>query len=529
MNTEPTDTTTEDQSGTTEPAETSATGSAETTDGTEANSRAETGDAESVSPEGTESVGAVANGDQGLDSTLLDGQLSEDTVRTRTRTVEAATRADADGRWRIGLLLALTAGAAGVTLSNTGVFLSGIVGLVYAGYASLSGPPETPLVVERTFHPASPSPGDEIAVTVRAKNVGAAPLVDVRVADDPPEALTIVEGDPRGAGTIESGETLTVEYVLRAARGKYEFGDVVTVSRGASGEGVRRSVHEADERVVCYASVESLPLASQTGIGSGRVETDSGGEGLEFYATRTYTRGDPASRVDWNRYATTGELTTVTYRESRSATVVFVVDGRYLDRRAPGEPSAQDLCSYATVRVGDALLDDQNQVGTVILDANYTGAPRVEGMLSPCTGTEQSLRIRALLRTKLGVSVDELGVSVGREFASTTGDANGRRTSSRSQRLIEAVPQGSQVVMVSPLLDDTPVRAVEELVARDHVTTVISPDVTTAATVGGSVERVDRAERVRTLTETEAVRVVDWSLNEPLQAAVDRASPRWYA
>lgn len=500
--------------------------STETADSGSPNDRSSPG---SASADVTAADGSLSDAETGQDSALLEDELAADTVRTRTTTVDAATRVDADGRWRVGLLLALVAGAAGVTLSNTGVFLAGIVGLVYAGYASLSRPPETPLVVERRFHPASPSPGARIEVTVRAKNVGSVPIADVRLADDPPAQLDVLEGAPRGAGTVEPGDTLTVSYALRAARGKYEFGDVVTVSRSVSGDGVRRSVHEAGERIVCHAMVESLPLASQTGIGSGRVETDAGGEGLEFFATRNYTRGDPASRVDWNRYATTGELTTVTYRESRSATVVFVVDGRHLTRRAPGEPTAQELCSYATVRVGDALLDAQNQVGTAILDEHYTNAPRVEGMLTPCTGTEQSLRIRALLRTRLGVSVDELGVSVGREFASATGSVNGRRTSSRTQRLIEAIPQGSQVVLVSPLLDETPVRAVAELVARDHVTTVISPDVTTGGTVGGSIERVDRTERVRTLTGTEDVRVVDWSLEEPLQAAVDRASPRWNA
>jgi len=467
------------------------------------------------------------------------GAVADDgSAETREATTGAETTASGvENRWAAGVAFALAAVALGVFLSNTGLFLAAIVGLAYAGVASLSRPPSPSLVVERRVDPIDPDPGDRIAVTVAVRNAGDRPLADVRVADDPPSDLDIADGDARGAATLEAGERATVEYELTAVRGRHEFGDVTVVARSASGEAVRRTGFEAAQSLVCHARVDSLPLAAQTGIGAGRVETDSGGEGVEFYATREYAPGDAASRVDWNRYASTGELTTVTYRESKAATVVFVVDGRAVPRAAPGDPDAGDLCGYAAVRLADDLLDGGTQVGASVLsrvNGDWFGA---DGTLPPATGTEQSLRLRALLRTKLGVAVDDLDVTVGRSFAVATGDAAAADRAGGSlgdsalpggtRGLGDALPAGAQVVFVSPLLDDDAVRAVERLVAHEHVTTVVSPDLTGRATAGTTVERIERAERIGSLTGTARARLVDWSPAEPLQVAVDRAAARW--
>ncbi|ELZ25800.1 hypothetical protein C475_10084 [Halosimplex carlsbadense 2-9-1] len=447
------------------------------------------------------------------------------------------TATGVENRWVAGVVFALASVALGVFLSNTGLFLASIVGLVYAAYASLSRPPSPSLVTKRRVEPADPSPGDRIAVTVRVENAGDVPLADVRVADDPPAGLDVVEGDARHAGTIEPGDHLAVEYELGASRGKHEFGDVTAVARSAAGEAVRRTGFEAGQSLVCHAAVDSLPLAAQTGIGAGRVETDSGGEGVEFYATREYAPGDSASRVDWNRYASTGELTTVTYRESKAATVAFVVDGRVQRRAAPGDPDARDLCGYAAVRLADDLLDQGTQVGASVISAAGADYFETGGTLAPATGTEQSLRLRALLRTKLGVTVDDLSTAVGRSFAAATGDADAARRSRHSgggqgipggrRRLTDEIPAGAQVVFVSPLLDDDAVRAVERLVAHEHATTVVSPDLTGRATAGAAAERIRRVARVGSVTGARRARVVDWSPDEPLQVAVDRAAARW--
>jgi len=495
----------------------------------------EAGDDPAAVDDGTAAVGeSAATVADGTD-TASGGSGLGLAMRSTTRSTSTGTSADAtattgnverDGRWRAGLLFALAAGSAGVVVGSTAVFLSAIVGLVYSGYATLSAPPVPSLVVERTVDGTSPAPGDTVTVTVTVRNAGSSVLPDVRIADRPPEGLTVEEGRTRHAATVEPGEVVAFSYVLRARRGKHRFADVVTLTRTASGAAARREVHDTGESMVCYASFEALELAEQAGPGTGRVETDTGGEGVEFYATRRYDPSDPVSRIDWNRYAATGELSTVVYRETRAATVVLVVDARHDLRRRPDEPSAVALCGYATVRVADALLEAANDVGIAVADSAGNPDSATGWYLPPDSGAEQSLRIRRLLERVADVSVDDLA---GARETDSGGDRPQSSTpmAGRIDRFRERFPGDAQVVYVSPLLDGRATYRVERLAARGHATTVLSPNVTDAATAGTTVERIERAERVRSLRSDPDVRVIDWSLDESLQAAVTRDSAGW--
>jgi len=444
---------------------------------------------------------------------------TEETLERVEETVER------DGRWRAGLLFALAAGSAGVVVGNTAVFLSAIVGLVYSGYATMGAPPDPSLVVDRSIDDPSPAPGDTVTVTVTVRNAGSSVLPDVRVADRPPAGLTVVRGETRQAATVEPGETVAFSYAVCARRGKHRFSDVVTVARTASGATARREVHATAVSMVCYAPFEALELAEQAGPGTGRVETDTGGEGVEFYATRRYDPSDPVSRIDWNRYAATGELSTVVYRETRAATVVFVVDGRHDLRRRAEEPSAVALGAYATVRVADALLAESNDVGVAVLDDEGDPSTPSGRYLRPASGEDQSLRVRRLLEDAFGVSVDDL--AGGDDDPTDAGPRSSTAMAGRLDRFRTRFPDDAQVVYVSPLLDGRVTYQIERLAAHGHATTVLSPNVTDTATAGQTVEHVERAERVRLLRSDTEIRVVDWSLDESLQAAVTRDSAGW--
>jgi len=457
---------------------------------------------------------------RGVSRSAVGESSTEQTVERDEGTVER------DGRWRAGLLFALAAGSAGVVVGSTAVFLSALVGLVYSGYATMGAPPDPSLVVDRHIEELSPAPGDRVTVTVTLRNAGSSVLPDVRVADRPPAGLTVVGGETRHAATVEPGEVVAFSYVVCARRGKHRFSDIVTVARTASGATARREVHDAAVSMVCYASFEALELAEQADPGTGRVETDSGGEGVEFYATRRYDPSDPVSRIDWNRYAATGELSTVVYRETRAATVVFVVDGRHDLRRRAAEPSAVALGAYATVRVADALLAESNDVGVAVLDEDGSHASPSGRYLSPDSGEDQSLRVRRLLEGTFGVSVDDLaGVDDG--DSTDAGSWSSTAMTDRFDRFRARFPDDAQVVYVSPLLDGRVTYLIERLAAHGHATTVLSPNVTDTRTAGQTVEHVERAERVRSLRNDPEIRVVDWSLDESLQAAVTRDSVGW--
>lgn len=413
------------------------------------------------------------------------------------------------GRWEVGLAAALLAGGAGVATGNPAVFLAATVGLLYAVYGYVTGPPPGTVTVDRDVDDDSPLPGAELTVTLTVTNVGEAALPDLRVTDRVPADLEVVDGGPSTTATLSPGESATHSYAVRARRGEHVFDGAVVVSRNLSGGVERRRVVEERTAVSCRSAPEGLPLAERTIPHTGRIETDEGGEGVEFYATRNYRPGDPTGRIDWNRYARTGELTTIEYREEQAAVVVVVVDARMEASvaRAPVEPDAVELGVYAAEEVIDTLLERHNRVGL----AMYGGSG---GFLPPAAGKAQRLQARRLLREGPGAVAED-----GRGGVMAFG---GRRFSALDRR----IPPEAQVVLVSPLLDDEPVGIVTRLRAHGHPVTVLSPDVTAGETPGGTLARIDRAHRVHELREDET-RVLEWSPDEPLHTAVARAERRW--
>lgn len=446
---------------------------------------------------------------------VFEGPLPGDAARERTEVTPAAeTEADDraehvdTGRWGIGLPIALVAGTVGLVVSGPGApaaFATAIVGLAYAAYGYATRPPAPAVVVDRAVTDTAPLPGGAVTVALTVENVSDRAVADLRVLDRVPDDLELAEGSPTYSTTLAPGETDRLEYTLRARRGDHEVGPATLVMRNVSGsEEFRRELRDEVELSV-RASPDGVPLDEQTTQHTGRVDTDEAGPGIQFHSTRQYHSGDPMRRIDWNRYARTGELTTVDYNEERAAVVVVLVDVRSAAAlaRTPGEPDGVELCEYAAEQVADTLLDRNDRVGVALYgDGSY---------LPPNIGRVQSLRVQELFREGPEELHGDL-IDVG----------YGRRVRSFRKRL----PSEAQVILVSPLADDAPLGAVTELEAHGHPTRVVTPDVTAPDSVGGTVARVERAERVGDLRES-GVDVLEWSPDEPLHTAITRAERRW--
>jgi uncharacterized repeat protein (TIGR01451 family) len=409
----------------------------------------------------------------------------------------------------VGLVFALFAGAAGVAVSDPAVFLSSVVGLAYVGYRHANRAPDPDLSLDRTLDTDSPAPGDEVTVSLAVTNEGDESVADLRLVDGVPERLAVVEGSPRLGTSLAPGESETLTYAVRARRGTHAFGDCVVAVRNLSGGAETRESVGLPTELVCEGGVDEVPLTGQTTAASGRVPTDAGGEGVEFYATRAHHRSDPMRRVDWKRYAKTGELTTVEFRRERAATVVCLVDVRveaHVARRE-GEPDAVWLSTYAAERAMEALLSTGNRAGAALYGA-FPG----QRYLEPATGRDQVLRARSLF-----------------EGAETPDATREDRTRSRRDvdldALLDRLPTDAQVAFFSPFLDDDAVTDARRLAAHGHAVTAYVPDLT-GETPGGAVSRFERDRRLRRL-HGDGVRVVSWSPDEPLRAATARATARW--
>ncbi|EJN60017.1 DUF58 domain-containing protein [Halogranum rubrum] len=446
-------------------------------------------------------VSSSADGSDGSDGSPRQPDSTSARVTTESSTATSPVR------WDVGLTVGLLAGATGVLVGNPAVFLSAVVGLTYAGYRYATRPPTLDLTFERTLSDTSPSPGSTVEVTLTVTNEDENSVADLRVVDGVPEKVAVVDGSPRVCTSLRPGESDVVVYTVRAYRGSHVFDDTVVAARNVSGAAERRATVTVPTTLTCEAGLEHVSLTSQTIASSGRVSTNSGGHGLEFYATRKHQPSDPMSRVDWKRFARTGELTTVLFRQERAATVVVVVDTRPDAHvvREEGEPDAVWLSAYAGERLTEALLNASNRVGAALYGPE-------ESYLTPGTGRDQALRVGQFFETI--------------ESPAEETDFFGSRTADWGfDALLKRLPSDAQVVFLSPFVDDDPTTAVRRLQAHGHAVTVVTPDLS-GDTLGGTVSRMGRKRRLSELRRRE-IRVVEWSPDEPLYTAVDRAAVRW--
>ena len=410
-------------------------------------------------------------------------------------------------RWRGVSALALFAGALGIVTSSAGLVLVGVVGVAFAALSRAATPPAATLAVERVVETDRPAADESVTVTVTIENVGESLLPDVRLLDGVPPALAVASGSPRHASALRPGETTTFSYDVTAARGVHRFDPALAVVRDVSGATERRASIPArtETPLTCVPSLAAavgLSLREQTTGQPGRVLTDVGGSGVAFHTTREYRPGDPLSRIDWNRLAKTGDLSTVDFREERAATVVLLVDARERAYRAPNpeRESALERAIEAAGALYVALTAAENAVGVAALSPESC-------WLAPGRGTAHRARVRETLATHPALA--------------PTPPDDPFFPSIRVTRLRRRLPDHAQLVVLTPLTDDYVARLCRRFDAGGHRVTVISPDSSGETTPGHRLAHTERLVRVSTLRGA-GIPVADWG-DEPLAAALSRS------
>jgi uncharacterized repeat protein (TIGR01451 family) len=420
-------------------------------------------------------------------------------------------RSYATDRWRGIGGTALLAGALGVLFQTPSALLVSVVGVAFAAYARPSEAPAPTLRVRRSVSEPEPDLGESVRVEVEVENAGAETVPDLRFVDGVPETLTVTAGSPRMGTTLRAGATASFTYAVEAARGRHRFGEATVVTRNWSGSAERETTvaAETEATMTCVPpldGLESFPLRQHAAQYAGNVDTRVGGEGLEFFATREYRRGDPLTRIDWNRKARTGELSTVEFREEHAATVALVVDVRGDAYVAdPDGVSAVEHEVAAARGVADALLEMGTPVGAAAFGPELS-------WLGPNIGRVH----RARLREHLALAEGLAPTPVDGTFVSLFTIRN----------LEQKMPRATQVVFLSPATDDLLPDIMRQFEARGHAVTLVSPDVTDDSTAGSKVAALERAERLRRVREF-GIPVIDWDPEEPLQTAVERARRGW--
>jgi uncharacterized protein (DUF58 family) len=394
--------------------------------------------------------------------------------------------------------------AAGLLSEEPGVLLAGVVAVGYAAYARVRPQASVDLSATRSVSDEQPDPGDEFEVRVTVTNEGRF-CPDLRIVDGVPESLVVTEGSPRRGVTLRGGESVTFSYTVAARQGTHEFGPTLVVARNLSNSTERELLVGSGTTVSAVPPLrpvqESTPLRRQPTQYAGRAPTDSGGEGIEFHTVREYRPGDSMSRIDWNRRARTGELTTLEFRRERATKVVLLADVRPQARVAhdPAARDAVDRSIGAAQRIFPALLDDGHQVGI----ASF--GPR-QCFLAPDTGRSHRQRGRDLLATDPAFNGDT---------------ASDRTLHTWRRRFRKRLPDNTQLLLFSPLLDARVVRIVREFEAQGYPTTVVSPDPTTTATPSHRLMCARRRLLTADLRQA-GVPVLDWAPGTSLEALFKR-------
>lgn len=412
-------------------------------------------------------------------------------------------------RWRGVVGVALVVGAVGLAAKRPPLLLLAGVGVVFAAYPDLAPRTEPAVGLERTVSDPNPDPGDHVEVSVSVTNQGDGLLADLRVVDGVPPTLSVVESLPRRGTALRPGETDSFTYTVRAERGTHGFEPATVVARDLAGATEFETTvgAEALTELDCTTPLSSAPVRPETLQQVGRIAADAGGIGTEFYRTREYHPSDSIGRIDWNRYAATGELTTTEYREERATSVLIAVDARASAYRGPDDHThAVVRCVSGARRLVDVLSRTRNPVGVAGFGREYC-------LLEPDTGREHARRAHRILATH--------------ETFDSRPPTDPVDLEGQARQLRASLNERTQLVLLSPLCDDEIVRLARRLQLAGHAVTVVTPDPTDEGSPGRRLGQVERRNRETELRDA-GVRVVPWAADEALESAFDRATRRWH-
>jgi len=433
-------------------------------------------------------------------------------------------------RWRGVIAIAFTASALGLFAGRPALLLVGVVGAVYAAYPHLTTAPTPDYDLERELDPENPTDGEPVEVSVTLTNTSGELHPDTRIVDGVPPMLSGTDGSPRHAAALPSGETAEFSYTVTAAEGIHGFEPATVIARDVSGAREVETEVAADTTLAVSSDVEDAPLRSHTLQRVGQLVTDTGGSGVEFHRVREYHESDPLNRVDWRRYAKSGELATIDYRTEQAASVVICIDARARAYRArrEGEQHAVSRAIGAAEQLVSTLAATTNTVGVAAVGRDLVWVP-------PGSGDSHAERVRRALATEPTLSAyppessadtdatQSRSADATAEAAETDGgiapDRAGSVLADQISSLRRQLGSDTQVVFVSPLPDHAAVEAVFTLESEGHAVTVLSPDVTTDETLGNRVAALARRTHVRTLREVD-IPVIDWDADDTLDRAI---------
>jgi uncharacterized protein (DUF58 family) len=403
------------------------------------------------------------------------------------------------------LLLAMLLGSPPVALAAVPVAL-------YLAFVMLVSQPHLDVAVARLLPSGQVYEGERVTVTLRVKNEG--PRVDLEVIDGVPPEISVSEGSNHVFAVLGEGECHDFTYTFSPESfGTYTFGPIKIRSSDMASARYEEMVSESHESLRVYPKIEYLNRIElrQTRPRNwpGETSVRRPGQGLEFYGIGEYHAGDPLRRVNWRASARAGHLMLNQFMNEAGGETVLVLDLRSTSRIGTPPNTCADYSVRAAAALSQRLLRDRNRVGLLAVGQRIIKVP-------PGFGRRQFERILVgLISTK--VSVDAWNLELVPYYLSLF-----------YSRMV-------QLVLISPLVDSSPVYMVSELARRGYEVLVVSPSPLEidhpekgdprAIRIAKELATMERDVKISSLRRH--AKVIDWNPNLPLVDAFEGLRESW--
>lgn len=365
------------------------------------------------------------------------------------------------------------------------------------------------LHVRRTLSRHRMIEGEEVEIAVDVSSeFGDVGRHFISVIDQLPAGAQLIEGENQFLGPLLRGQSIQFSYRAVLPRGKHEFPQVVVTAWSRWGLASRMESIPHESVIIVRPKAESLGAISihprRTRAFAGPVKANLGGQGLDFFGCRSYVPGDDVRRINWRAYARHDSLIVNEYELERLADVSIIVDARLQAHCRLGEDTTFDYSLRAAASLASHFLRVGNIVGLLIYGDMLQ-------WVFPGVGKTQERKIFDSLASAYAAEKDVF--------------EDLRRIPTR------LFPAQSQLVFVSPLIDDDDVEVIALLIDRGYSVILVCPHASTweAEQIGSSpsaqiatrMSSLRRSLFLDSLVRT-GTRIVNWDIAEPLAQAIDR-------
>jgi uncharacterized protein (DUF58 family) len=346
--------------------------------------------------------------------------------------------------------------------------------------------------------------GDAVEMRITLHNLGGE-IVNLRVEDSLPTQARLAGGATKQVLAMRAGATAELTYAFVAPRGVHAWQHISVAAADPLGLLETRLEIPAPGQVVVHPTAVGAPKFKfrprRTLHSAGPMPVGLPGSSTDFLGVREYRSGDALRRINWRMSARhPGRLFTNEHERQEAVDYGLILDSR--------QTSDADLDRAVTgcAALADTMLRDGNRVALLVFGRK----------ISACFPGYGKHQLNSVLRTLSGAE----------------------RSAYIALDLLDYFPRrlfSNRAVLVffsSALPSDGPTYG--RLRAAGYEILLVSPEPSKAALPTGKESwsqatgrRAARVERRTTLLSLSklGIRVVDWRVDQPLDAALDSLAP----